>query len=671
MNINQPYMKFTKKLIMIAAAVTIAGAAEAKDYRLQSPDGQLQATVNTDNRLTLKIDHDGVEVLSPSSISIERTDGITWGKDVKVQKAVSGTVDQTVKGIFYRSSEVKDHYNSLTLRMKGGWSLELRAYNDGIAYRFISNDKNPFEILDEKAEFNFPADAVAAVPYVARGKDGDFEDQYLNSFENRYTVAKLSELNPDRLAFLPLVVEASDDVKLCITEVNVCDYPGMYLYNNDGGNHLIADFATYPEETYQAGHNNLQLWVKERAPYIAKVEGAREFPWRAVIVGNDVEIAGSDMTYLLADESKIADTSWIRPGKVAWEWWNALNISGVDFKAGVNNDTYKYYIDFAAAYGIEYVILDEGWAVKGEADLFRIVPEIDLPMLVRYADSKGVGLILWAGYLAFAKDMENVCRHYSEMGIKGFKVDFMDRDDQVMTAFNNSAAQMAAKYHLLLDLHGTYKPAGLNRTWPNVLNFEGVYGLENMKWCTPDTDQMEYDTMLPFIRQVAGPMDYTQGAMINVRKVNFRPCHSEPMSQGTRCHQLALYTILESPLNMLCDSPTNYLREPESTRFIAEIPTVWDETRILAGKMGDYIITARRTGDKWYIGAITDWTPRDLEIDLSFLPEGPWSMKAFADGANARRKGTDYKVTSSTVDNTHKVKVHLAPGGGWTAILTK
>ncbi len=665
-------MNIFRKIVLAAALLTVAGTfAGAKDYKILSPDGRIQATVNTDGQMTLSVIHDGSQVLAPSPISIERTDGIKWGENARVQKATKSAVDAVVKSPFYRASEIKDHYNSLVLKMKGSWSIEFRAYDDGVAYRFISNDKNPFEIRDEKAEYRFMDDALAAVPYVLRGDDGDFNAQYQTSFENTYTVTPISQLNPKRLAFLPLTVEAGDDVRLCFTEVNLRDYPGMYLYNPEGGKSLTANFAAYPKDTYQGGHNNLQIKVTGREDYIAKVSGPREFPWRAIIIGNDVEIASSDMTYLLADESKIADTSWIRPGKVAWDWWNDWNISGVDFESGINNDTYKYYIDFAAANGIEYVILDEGWAVNKKADLFQVIPEIDLPILVEHADSKGVGLILWAGYVAFDRDMEAVCKHYSEMGIKGFKVDFMDRDDQIVTDFNNRAAEMAAKYHLILDLHGMYKPAGLNRTWPNVLNFEGVHGLEQMKWSDPSVDQMEYDVMIPFIRQTAGPMDYTQGAMLNASPGNYRPCNSEPMSQGTRCHQLALYTILESPFNMLCDSPTNYLRETESTRFIAEIPTVWDETVVLDGKMGEYIITARRSGDKWYIGAITDWNARDIEIDLSFLGDGSWKMEAFADGVNAHRKGTDYKVISSEVTKDSRLNVHMAPGGGWTAVITK
>ncbi len=662
-----------RKFILAAVLMTAAVLADAKGdgYSIYSPGKQIQVVVNTKGQMSLGIIHNGVIVLEPSPIALERTDGIVWGLDSRVAKSSFAEVDNTVAAQFYRATSLADRYNSLTLKMKGGWSLELRAYDDGVAYRFVSHDKKPFEVRNEKAEFNFPSDAVATVPYVQRGDDGDFNAQYQTSFENTYSIAPVSQLNPQRLAFLPLTVDAGDDVRLCFTEVNLHNYPGMYLYNPDGRKGLVADFAEYPKDTYQGGHNNLQVKVTSREDYIAKVAGPCEFPWRAVVIGNDVEIASSDLTYLLADESRIADASWIKPGKVAWDWWNNWNIAGVDFESGVNNDTYKYYIDFAASQGIEYVILDEGWAVNKKADLFQVIPEIDLQMLAKYADSKGVGLILWAGYIAFDRDMEAVCKHYSEMGIKGFKVDFMDRDDQVMTDFNNRAAEMAAKYHLILDLHGMYKPAGLNRTWPNVLNFEGVHGLEQMKWSDASVDQMEYDVTIPFIRQVAGPMDYTQGAMLNASKDNYRPCNSEPMSQGTRCHQLALYTVLESPFNMLCDSPTNYLREPESTQFIAEIPTVWDETVVLDGKMGEYIITARRSGDKWYIGAITDWNARDIKVDLSFLGDGEWKMKAFSDGVNAHRKGIDYKVTVSDVDSSVDLDVHMAPGGGWTAVLTR
>ena len=412
--------------------------------------------------------------------------------------------------------------------------------------------------------------------------------------------------------------------------------------------------------------------VLERADYIAKIDGPRPLPWRIIVIGSDKDLASTNLSYLLAEPSQIDDISWIKPGKVAWDWWNNWNITGVDFEAGVNTPTYKHYVDFASENGIEYVILDDGWAVGKGEDLMQINPDIDLPEIISYANEKKVGIILWAGFRAFERDLENVCRHYSEMGVKGFKVDFEDRDDQLMTAFNHKAAEIAARYHLVLDLHGSYKPAGLNRTWPNVLNFEGVNGLENMKWTELDKfDIISYDVRLPFIRQVAGPMDYTQGAMNNANRSCFRPINDAPMSPGTRAHQMALYMILYSPLNMLCDSPTNYRREQECTDFIASVPTVWDETIVLDGKMGEYIIMARRKGNEWFLGGITDWTPREINVDLTSLNLTAGSqMTIFTDGVNAGRNGNDYKRENRDIDGSSPLKINMAAGGGFAARIT-
>lgn len=655
-----------KRPFLLAAALLFAAAASAqKSYTLSSPDGRLQTTVAAGEELTYDIRLEGRTLLEASPLALELDNGSTWGAHPRVIRTRRTRVDRRIASPFYRADSIDECYNALTLRMKGDWEVEFRAYDDGVAYRFVNRSKRPFHIVSERVEYRFPADFQATVPYVATGKEGDFESQLHNSFENTYTSAPLSEMNPGRLAFLPLVVDAGEGVKLCLSESDLCDYPGLYLRNADGGQMLSGYFAPCPAREEQGGHNRLQMLVREREAYIAQVDAPRSFPWRMAVVGSDTQLAASSMSYLLAAPSKINDRSWIRPGKVAWEWWNDWNLAGVDFRTGVNNQTYRYYIDFAAAHGIEYVILDEGWAVNLKADLFEVVPEINLPELVEYADRKGVGIILWAGYHAFNRDMERVCRHYAEMGVKGFKVDFMDRDDQSMTAFNHRAAETAARYHLLLDLHGTHKPAGMNRTWPNVLNFEGVYGLEQMKWNAAKSDQMEYDVTIPFIRQVAGPMDYTQGAMLNATRENAYSNYSEPMSQGTRCHQLALYVVLDSPLNMLCDSPTNYEREEECTSFIAGIPTVWDETRILAGELGEYIVTARRKGTTWYIGGITDWTPRDLQLDLSFVGSAA-TAELFRDGVNADRKASDYRREEIRLDPSHPFAVHLAPGGGFT-----
>lgn len=661
-----------KKLLILILIFTGAAAQGARPaYRLTSPDGRLTTTVALGDALTYDIEYDGQTLMQPSAIGLKLSDGRVWGSSARIAKAVRTSSDAVLSSPFYRSSTVRDHYNGLTLKMRDNWSVEFRVYDDGVAYRFATTAKDPFEIASEQADYRFPTDCAVTVPYV-RDNAGSIDAQWHNSFENVYTETTLSKLDSGRLIFLPAVVHANDGMNICFTETNLDDYPGMYLYNGDGGTSLEGRFAPYPLRCEPGGYNNIEVLVKERADYIARIEGPRTLPWRIAVVGTDAGLAASDLSWLLAEPSKIDDTSWIRPGKVAWDWWNAWNISGVDFRAGINTETYEYYIDFAASQGIEYVIMDDGWAARHGEDLFEINTDIDLRRIIDYAASKNVGIILWAGYWAFDRDMERVCKHYAEMGVKGFKVDFMDRDDQLMTAFNYRAAETAARYGLVLDLHGTHKPAGLNRTWPNVLNFEGVHGLEQMKWSAATIDQMKYDATIPFIRQVAGPMDYTQGAMRNASRDNYRPVNSEPMSQGTRCHQLALYAVLDSPLNMLCDSPTNYLREAECTEFIAAIPTVWDETRILGGRMGEYIVTARRSGDTWYVGAITDWTPRDVEVDLAPLGiGGTVEATIFRDGVNADRKASDYKRETIRIDTAEPLKIHLAPGGGFALKITK
>lgn len=646
--------------------LSVFAAHAQKQFTLVSPDGMLKTTITTGEQLTYDIVRNGKQILASSPISMTLDNGVVWGEKTSLSGSSTKSVDRMIPSPFYRANELRDCYNELTLRFKKDWNVEFRAYNDGIAYRFVSRGKKPFNVVDERVGYCFLLDAVATVPYVKSGKDGDYDSQFFNSFENVYTTDQLSKLNKQRLMFLPLVVSLDEGVKVCITESDLENYPGLYLSTAEGENCLNGKHAPYPKRTVQGGHNQLQMLVKERESYIAKVDQPRSFPWRiAIVTTSDKDLAASNLSYLLTAPSRVEDLSWIKPGKVAWEWWNAWNLDGVDFVTGVNNPTYKAYIDFASANGIEYVILDEGWAVNLKADLMQVVKDIDLKELVDYAASKNVGIILWAGYYAFERDMENVCRHYAAMGVKGFKVDFMDRDDQEMTAFNYRAAEMCAKYKMILDLHGTHKPAGLNRTYPNVLNFEGVNGLEQMKWSPASLDQVKYDVMIPFIRQVSGPMDYTQGAMRNASKGNYYPCNSEPMSQGTRCRQLALYVVLESPFNMLCDSPVNYMRESESTEFIAEIPTVWDESIVLDGKMGEYIVTARRKGDVWYVGGITDWTARDIEVDCSFLGDKAYDATLLKDGVNAHRIGRDYKRETFPVKNSSKLKIHLAPGGGF------
>lgn len=659
-----------KKLYLFFMFLVVASVLRATDKILRSPDGRIEVTVAIGEDLTYTVSCDGKTLLSPSALSMSLSNGTIWGQNARLISAKTVTVARTIPSPFYRQMEVKDEYNELRLNFRDQWSLEFRAYNDGVAYRFINRGKKTFNVINEEVNYCFVDDVPLTMAYV--NVKGDFEKQFFNSFENFYTTALLSEVDDGKLILLPAVASLDKVTKVCIIESDLESYPGLYLNVGSENNSLKAVFAPYPKESRQGGHNQLQSIVTQREPYIARVNGKRTFPWRGIVISdNDIELASSDMSYRLAAPSRIDDVNWIHPGKVAWEWWNDMNLEGVDFKTGVNNDTYKYYIDFASTNGIEYVILDEGWAVNLKADLMDVVPEIDLKELVEYGKAKNVGIVLWAGYLAFARDMENVCRHYSEMGVKGFKVDFMDRDDQQMVEFVYKAAETAARYHLFLDLHGMYKPAGLNRTWPNILNFEGVFGLEQMKFCHPMPDMVTYDVTAPFIRQVAGPMDYTQGAMKNASKENSYVCFSEPMSQGTRCHQLAAYMVFDSPLNMLCDSPTNYQREPESLEFITKIPTVWDQTLVLDGCMGEYIVTARRHNDTWYVGGLTGWTARDFVLDCSFLGNGQFQVTLFRDGINAHRKGTDYIKETFLVTDGQQLKLHMAPGGGFALRIDK
>ena len=641
------------------------GLLAQKQYTLQSPDQQITVTIQTGDHLSYSVRHGETPVLSNSPIAMTLDNGTVLGVPAKVKSVKSTLVDNTIKAPFYKRNEIRDHYNETVLSFNKNYQVVFRAYNDGVAYRFQTSFDAPIKVLSETADFNFDNDYKAWIPYVnARKGEGDFiNQQFYNSFENTYTITAISQMDPDRLAFLPVLVELKDGKKAVITESDLEDYPGLYLRNAKGAKGFTAVHAGYPKTREQGGHNNLQFIVKERENFIAKVDGKRSFPWRCVVVSeNDGELADNDMVYKLASPSRLDDVSWIRPGKVAWDWWNAWNIYGVPFKAGINNDTYKYYIDFASQYGIEYVILDEGWAVNKKADLFQVVPEIDIKELVSYGKERNVGIVLWVGYAAIDKDMERVCQHYADMGVKGFKVDFMDGDDQMIVDFYYRMAETAARHHLFIDFHGAYKPTGLHRTWPNVLNHEGVYGLEQAKWDN-ESDLVTNEVTIPFIRMVAGPMDYTQGAMKNANKNNFRAVYTEPMSQGTRCRQLAEYVIFESPFNMLCDSPSNYLKEDECTQFIATVPTTWDETVVLDGKVGEYLVIARKKDFRWYIGAITNWEERDLVLDLTPLKGGAKSGHIFRDGPNADRVAQDYVSEQAQVWG-NKVKVHLAKGGG-------
>lgn len=654
-------------LAIVALYLSVTASAQ-KTYEVVSPDGTLKADVAVaDGKITYSVQKDETVLINPSEVAMKLADGTAYDGTVKLQKTKKETVDQTIEALFYKKAQVKENYNQITLIFKT-FDLQVRAYDAGIAYRFVSKSKTPFKVTSETASFAFADNWNMFVPYVKQNTK-TLDTQLFNSFENTYEYASIASWRKDRLAFLPLMVDTPQGYKINIMESDLTDYCGMFLYNGDGDSCIEGRFAAYPKEVRQGGHNRLQGLVDSREDYIAAYDGAVSFPWRIISVSDeDKDMLDNDLVWLLGTPADPAqDWSWVKPGKVAWEWWNNWHVTGVDFSSGVNNDTYKYYIDFASRNGVEYVILDEGWAVNGEADLFNVVPEINIAELVAYGAERNVGIVLWAGYWAFNRDMDKICEHYSKIGVKGWKIDFMDRDDQSMVDFYTRCARTAAKYHQFVDFHGAYKPCGLNRTYPNVLNYEGVHGLEQMKWARPGTDQITYDVTFPYIRMAAGPVDYTQGAMLNSAYNYYAPNYANPCSQGTRCRQLAMYVIFESPFNMLCDSPVHYEREEESTEFIASVPTVWDETVAIDGKVGEYIVLARRSGDRWYIAGMNAHKELTVNIDLSAFGGAGKKLEMFRDGVNANQYGDDYrKVVSEAGEN---LTVTMKPGGGFVAIV--
>ena len=648
-----------KKILVLFLSVFTAITVYGKDYSVQSPNGKLTVKVHAGSDLTWEVEYQEKTVLMPSAMSVDIGSAVL-GKNAKVKKATIKQVNQSFDTPVYKKSSVKDNYKSLTLFCKDGYNVEFRAYYEGAAYRFIVN-RYIDKLHHEQVEYCFADDYKAFIPYVNSGQD----NRYGTSFESLYDEQRLSEVVPGSLAFLPLAVCLPNGMKAVIMEAGVRDYPGLFLKKGKT-NSFVGEHAPYVLEERRVDRD---LIPTKRADYIANGSNGK-LPWRVVLVTeNDAQLLDNDMAQRLSDPCEIDDVSWIRPGLVAWDWWNHTNITGVDFTSGMNTPSYKYYIDFAQKYHLPYIIIDEGWSDAD--DLFKVSQEIDLPALIDYGKRCNVDIILWCTWRNMVKDIEKTMSHYSAMGIKGFKVDFFDRDDQRVARDVENMAACAADYHLILDLHG-YKPIGLQRAYPNILNIEGVRGLENTKWArrvgnAPEHDFPRYDVIIPYLRMLLGPMDYTPCAMLNATKDFFIGNNRQPMSQGTRVHQMAMYVLYEAPLQMLADSPTKYLRNPECTSFISQIPTVFDETVALAGEMGEYAAIARRKGDVWYVGVLNNWDARDIESPLSFIKK-TMHAEIFADGINADKEATDYRITKSQVSGNDTLKIHLAPGGGWAAI---
>ncbi|ABV86953.1 glycoside hydrolase family 97 protein [Shewanella pealeana] len=655
-------------LCVPAHAANLADIADkTAPYTLASPNGQLQLSVTRTaaQGVNYSLRVSGKQVLQDAVADITLQGMKTSLTKAKLIDITRQSIDRELEPHVQQKSErIREHYNQLTLRFDNKLTLAFRLFDQGLAYRFITEQSGELVVEAETVAVNFAGDHSVLFPE---------ETSFISHNERLYLPKKLSEISSKQFASLPLLVDV-DGIKLVITETGLRDYPGLWLEGSDkqGFNARFPAVVLGSELKQDSDRNENIL---KRADFIAQRQAidvasqSGQFPWRVfAIAQNDAELLTNELSYLLADELAI-DASWVKPGQVAWDWWNANNVFGVDFEAGINTQTYKYYIDFAAKYGIEYIVLDEGWHHLDS--VLNVVDDIDVQEIIAYGKSKNVDVILWVIWKTLDNEREQALAQFEAWGAAGIKVDFMQRDDQAMVNYYWKIAEQAAKHKLLVDFHGSYKPAGLRRAYPNVITREGVRGLEHNKWA--DYITAEHNLTLPFIRQLAGPMDYTPGAMVNAQPENFKINFNRPMSKTTRVHQLAMYLVFESPLQMLADTPSHYLREHESTEFITSVPTVWDETLVLSAKIGDHIIIARRSADKWFIGVMGNSQAREFTLDLSFLADSAsqvYQMNSFADGLNADKYASDYLSKSEQVTAKDKVKITLAPSGGWVASLT-
>lgn len=640
------------KKTLLCLMMAWGSLAFAENYTVNSPDSRITVNVETGTNTTYSVTFHGKVILNPSPISMTFDNGTVIGRNMEVKKVERFTQNQVLKPVVRQKSEqIIDHYNEMVLDADR-YKLYFRVYNDGLAYRFHTDFPDSLKVLNEEVTYCFPEDYNTLFPE---------ERSMLSAQQPLFKPMKLSEIGTDRFCSTPILIKVDENARIFISESDLESYPGMFL-RKQGKNELAGKFAAVSLEDYKT--DDRQIFPTKRADYIARVNGTRNYPWRAMIVAeNDANLITNQLIYKLAPEAE-GDYSWVRPGKIAWDWYNALILTGVDFKCGINNDTYKYYIDFASKYGIEYVVIDDGWSEAW--DVTKTIPEINMEDLVAYGKKKNVDLILWVSWAPFREKIDEAFDKFSQWGIKGIKMDFMNRDDQEMVDFYYEVARKAAAHKMLVDFHGAYKPTGWLRTFPNVLTSEGVAGLENHKWGSFVTPK--HNVTLPFTRMVAGPMDYTPGAMINFHEKDHKIWFNLPASVGTRCHQLGMYVVYESPLQMLADSPSNYYREPVCMEFLSQVPVVWDETRVLKASVGEYVIVARRHGDAWYIGGMAGEKGQKFEIDLDFI-KGNKTLTYWEDGVNVDMNANDVARRTRKVKQGDKITITMYDGGGYAAVI--
>lgn len=642
-------------LLLVALCVGVLMYAQKK-LELSSPNGELNVSLNISDKIYYSIACDGEVLLKDNSLQLALKDEVL-GQDPKLRRQKRASVDEQLTPIVpLKYSTVSNRYNQLLLTFKG-FSVEFRAYDDGVAYRFITSRKGDVEVMGEEFAINFPADYQLHLQ-----QPGGFKTAY----EEPYSHVASNEWKPaDKMSVLPVLIDTRKQYKILISESDLTDYPCMFL-KGTGSNGMISTFPKVPLAFGEDGDRSLK--ITKEADYIAKTSGTRNFPWRYfVVTKNDRQLVENTMTYKLASKNQLQDVSWIKPGQVSWEWWNDASPYGpdVNFVSGYNLETYKYYIDFASKFGIPYIIMDEGWA-KSTRDPYTPNPKVDLHELIRYGKEKNVGIVLWLTWLTVENNFD-LFKTFNEWGVKGVKIDFMDRSDQWMVNYYERVAKEAADNHLFVDFHGSFKPAGLEYKYPNVLSYEGVRGMEQMGGCYPDNS-----LYFPFMRNAVGPMDYTPGAMISMQPNSYRAERPNSGSIGTRAYQLALFVVFESGLQMLADNPTLYYRNEDCTRFITSVPVTWDETVALEAEAGEYVIVAKRKGDKWFIGGITNngKTEREFTVKLDFLKKDrSYQMTSFVDGINAGRQAMDYRRKTSQVKGGDELKIKMVRNGGFAAVI--
>lgn len=645
-----------RRIVIVMIGVLWANAMAAKSFELKSPSGEVSVTVDIGEQIRYSVYGGGKPLLTDSSLALCLREG-TLGDKPHLTGHKASPVNRTFRPVVaFKFEEIRDRCNMLRLDFRGGWAVEFRAYDDGMAYRFVTALGHDIEVLSEKVAIRFPDDYTAVVQ-----QPGGFKTAY----EEPYSLIETNGWKPgDPMSVLPVLIDTRQGYKLLLSESALSDYPCMFL-EGDGANGMKGTFPKVPLAYEESGDRSMR--ILQEADYIARTKGTRAFPWRYfVIAKDDGQLIENTMTARLAEQQAIADASWIEPGQVSWEFWNAASPYGpdVDFVAGFNTATYKYYIDFAAEYGIPYIIMDEGWA-RSTRDPYTPNPAVDVHELIRYGREKGVGIILWMTWLVVENHFE-MFEKLSKWGVKGVKIDFMDRSDQWMVNYYERVAAEAARHKMVVAFHGSFKPAGLEYKYPNVLAYEGVRGMENMGGCTPANS-----VWFPFIRNAVGPMDYTPGAMLSMQPESYCGNRPNAASIGTRAYQMALFVLFETGLQMLADNPTLYYRNDECTRFISRVPVTWDETRALKAVAGKFAVVAKRKGDKWYVGAINGSNEGiELEIPLDFLTPGKnYTMTGFEDGINAFRQAMDYRKTQRRVDSTGKATLKIARNGGWAAVI--